>query len=108
VADVFVMVPDNQTNRRPMTEQLRVRVRKFLQEFFDDEELTTFCFDYFPQIHNDFPQAMPLNQKILRLVSFSLTSTSFPHKLILVLLAGAVALRSWTAARPLRQRRSEG
>lgn len=53
-----------------MTEQIHVRARKFLQEFFNDEELTTLCFDYFPQVHNDFTQEMTKNQKIVKFVSF--------------------------------------
>lgn len=51
-----------------MTEPIHIRARKFLQEFFSDEELTNFCFDYFPQVYNDFSLGMPKNQKVRRLV----------------------------------------
>ncbi|MCP4421092.1 MAG: toll/interleukin-1 receptor domain-containing protein, partial [Chloroflexi bacterium] len=54
-----------------MSEPIHVRARKFLQLFFNDEELTTFCFDYFPQVYNDFTQGMAKNQKVLMLVSYS-------------------------------------
>ncbi len=54
-----------------MTEQTHIRARKFLQEFFNDDELTTFCFDYFPQVYNDFTGGMPKNQKVLMLISHS-------------------------------------
>lgn len=75
------MVPYNQANRRPMSEPIHVRVRKFLQEFFNDEELTTFSFDYFPQVYNNFTNGMTKNQKIIMLVEFSFKSNRFDELL---------------------------
>ncbi|WP_420630047.1 TIR domain-containing protein [Candidatus Leptofilum sp.] len=54
-----------------MSEQIHVRARKFLQEFFSDEELTNFCFDYFPQVYNDFTTGMPRSQKVRMVVENS-------------------------------------
>ncbi|KAA3661975.1 MAG: TIR domain-containing protein [Chloroflexi bacterium] len=54
-----------------MTKQIHVRARKFLQEFFNDEELTNFCFDYFPQVYNDFTVGMQKSQKVRMLVENS-------------------------------------
>ena len=54
-----------------MTEPIHVRARKFLQEFFSDEELTNFCFDYFPQVYNDFTTGMPKSQKVRMVVENS-------------------------------------
>ncbi|MAU01033.1 MAG: hypothetical protein CL608_28140 [Anaerolineaceae bacterium] len=54
-----------------MTEPIHVRARKFLQEFFNDEDLTNFCFDYFPQVYNDFTMGMPKSQKVRMLVENS-------------------------------------
>ncbi|MFZ1397290.1 MAG: TIR domain-containing protein [Candidatus Promineifilaceae bacterium] len=54
-----------------MSEQIHVRARKFLQEFFSDEELTNFCFDYFPLVYNDFTVGMPKSQKVRMVVEKS-------------------------------------
>lgn len=54
-----------------MTESIRVRARKFLQEFFNDDDLTTFSFDYFPQVYKDFTQGMLKSQKVRMLVENS-------------------------------------
>lgn len=54
-----------------MTDQTHIRARKFLQEFFNDDELTVFCFDYFPQVYNEFTTGMPKTQKVLMLISYS-------------------------------------
>ncbi|MCB8925798.1 MAG: SUMF1/EgtB/PvdO family nonheme iron enzyme [Ardenticatenaceae bacterium] len=64
-----------------MSEPIHVRVRKFLQEFFNDEELTTFSFDYFPQVYNNFTNGMTKNQKIIMLVEFSFKSNRFDELL---------------------------
>ncbi|MCB8980257.1 MAG: SUMF1/EgtB/PvdO family nonheme iron enzyme [Ardenticatenaceae bacterium] len=53
-----------------MSEQFQTRVRKFLQEYFSDDDLMAFCFDYFPVVYRNFTAAMPKNQKILRLISY--------------------------------------
>lgn len=54
-----------------MSEKIHVRARKFLHEFFSDEELTNFCFDYFPLVYNDFTVGMPKSQKVRMLVENS-------------------------------------
>lgn len=54
-----------------MTEPIHIRARKFLQEFFNDEELTTFSFDYFPQVYNNFTRGMTKNEMVLELVAYS-------------------------------------
>lgn len=54
-----------------MSEQIHIRARKFLQQFFSDEELTNFCFDYFPLVYNDFTAGMPKSQKVRMVVENS-------------------------------------
>ena len=43
-------------------------IRKFLTEFFSDEELTTLCFDYFRDVYEDFAAGMAKGQKVQRLI----------------------------------------
>lgn len=43
-------------------------IRRFLMQFFDDPELTALCFDYFPQVYNEFTVGMEKGQKALLLV----------------------------------------
>jgi hypothetical protein len=56
-----------------MTDQLRpapAEVRQFLTAKFNDGELVTFCFDYFPQVQHDFAAGMTKGQKVLLLLSY--------------------------------------
>lgn len=53
-----------------MKKNLRARFRKFLQEYFNDEDLTTLCFDYFPDVYNDFAEGMSKNRKAMDLVDY--------------------------------------
>ena len=43
-------------------------IRKFLTELFNDEELTTLCYDYFRDVYDDFALGMSKGQKIQRLI----------------------------------------
>ena len=43
-------------------------IRKFLTELFNDEELTTLCYDYFRDVYLDFALSMSKGQKIQRLI----------------------------------------
>jgi hypothetical protein len=42
--------------------------RQFIMEFFSDEELNNFCFDYFPLVYNEFTTGMAKGQKARLLV----------------------------------------
>jgi hypothetical protein len=45
-----------------------VDIRDFLTRYFSDEELTTLCFDHFPEVHNNFSSGMSKGQKIQLLI----------------------------------------
>jgi formylglycine-generating enzyme required for sulfatase activity len=52
----------------PMTDSTRARIRQFVMEFFNDEELNTLSFDYFPFVYNEFTTGMPKSQKVRLLI----------------------------------------
>ncbi len=39
-------------------------MRRYLKAEFDDVQLTSFCLDYFPQVHEKFSQGMQRDEKI--------------------------------------------
>ena len=43
-------------------------IRRFLVEFFSDDELATLCFDYFRDVYDDFASSMTKGQKIQLLI----------------------------------------
>jgi formylglycine-generating enzyme required for sulfatase activity len=45
-------------------------VRQFLTDYFSDEELTTLCFDFFPEVHNSFASGMSKGQKVQLLLEY--------------------------------------
>ena len=45
-------------------------IRKFLTELFNDEELTSLCYDYFRDVYLDFALGMSKGQKIQRLIEY--------------------------------------
>jgi formylglycine-generating enzyme len=45
-------------------------LRKFINQFFSDEELETFCFDYFREVSDDFGSGMSKNRKAMRLIAY--------------------------------------
>ena len=49
----------------PMLSHDRKKLRQFIHDSFSDEELITFCFDYFPQVHNEFTTGLVKNQKVI-------------------------------------------
>lgn len=48
----------------------RPKARKFLSDYFNDNELTNLCFDYFPLVENNFSLGMPKDQKIRELLVY--------------------------------------
>jgi hypothetical protein len=65
-----------------MTDQLSpapAEVRQFLEEKFDDEELATFCFDYFPQVQDDFTLGMTKGQKVRLLLNYCRNRDLWPN-----------------------------
>jgi hypothetical protein len=48
---------------------LRV-IREFLTAAFDDEELTTLCFDHFRNVYEEFSAGMSKRQKIQRMIAY--------------------------------------
>ena len=45
-------------------------LRQFLTDYFSDEELTTLCFDFFPEVHNSFASGMSKGQKVQLLIEY--------------------------------------
>jgi competence ComEA-like helix-hairpin-helix protein len=45
-------------------------IRRFLTESFNDEELTTLCFDHFQDVYLEFTVDMTLGRKALQLVDY--------------------------------------
>ncbi|MCL4802847.1 MAG: helix-hairpin-helix domain-containing protein [Anaerolineae bacterium] len=45
-------------------------IRRFLVDFFSDEELTGFCFDRFHEVYQNFTTDMTVGRKALQLVDY--------------------------------------
>ncbi len=45
-------------------------LRQFILNFFSDEELETLCFDYFPEVRQDFTIGMIKNSKVMLLIDY--------------------------------------
>ena len=45
-------------------------LRQFILNFFSDEELDTLCFDYFPEVRQDFTIGMIKNSKVMLLIDY--------------------------------------
>jgi formylglycine-generating enzyme required for sulfatase activity len=43
-------------------------LRRFINEYFSDEDLETLCFDYFPEVSGDFGSGMSKNRKVIVLI----------------------------------------
>ena len=56
-------------------------IRKFLTELFNDEELTSLCFDYFRNVYDDFALGMSKGQKIQRLIEYCGHREAIPNLL---------------------------
>lgn len=48
----------------------RAVLRQLLADAFNDEELSTFCFDHFPAVYEGFGSGMSKGDKVLRLVDY--------------------------------------
>jgi hypothetical protein len=48
----------------------RSAIRQLLGDAFNDEELTTLCFDHFPAVYEAFGSGMSKDDKILRLLDY--------------------------------------
>ncbi len=45
-------------------------IRSFIMKHFSDSELKTFCFDYFPEVQNNFSYGMQKNDKVIDLIKY--------------------------------------
>lgn len=45
-------------------------IRRFVGEFFDDEELAALCFDHFPEVYRNFSAGMSHQARVLALVDY--------------------------------------
>ena len=46
------------------------QLRQFINQFFSDDDLETFCFDYFREVSDDFGGGMSKNGKAMRLIKY--------------------------------------
>ena len=46
------------------------QLRNFILEFFNEEELHTFCFDYFRDVEHEFGSGMSFNEKVRKLIDY--------------------------------------
>ena len=53
-----------------MPKSIRVKIRDFLTEYFNDEELMNLCFYYFPPVSDDFTIGMRKSHKIRQLIEY--------------------------------------
>ena len=56
-------------------------IRKFLTEAFSDDEFTTLCFDYFPQVSEGFTSGMTKWQKVQLLIEYCQRHDALPNLL---------------------------
>jgi formylglycine-generating enzyme required for sulfatase activity len=56
-------------------------IRKFLIEFFGDEELTTLSFDYFRDVYEEFAEGMSKREKVRRLIERCVRRETLPELL---------------------------
>jgi formylglycine-generating enzyme required for sulfatase activity len=56
-------------------------LRKFLTEFFSDEELNTLCFDYFRDVYEEFATGMAKSEKVQRLIERCIRRETLPELL---------------------------
>jgi formylglycine-generating enzyme required for sulfatase activity len=45
-------------------------LQQFLTDYFGDEELTTLCYEFFPEVHNTFASGMSKGQKVQLLIEY--------------------------------------
>ncbi len=59
-------------------------IRRLLTEVFNDKELTVFCYEYFPAVHNNFASEMSFQKKVQLLIEYADRNNSFDELLSLV------------------------
>ena len=59
--------------------QHSAQVRQFIQRYFDDNELTVICYDYFRAVSDEFTDGMTRSTKIQLLLSYCDKYGHFPH-----------------------------
>jgi alpha-glucoside transport system substrate-binding protein len=57
----------------------QAELRQFIAQTFNDEELQTLCFDYFPVIFQDFTTGMTKSQRIIALISYAQRRGKLDH-----------------------------
>lgn len=67
--------------RRVVQEELDQFIRQFIVQHFTSNELETFCFDYFPEVWQEFKRGMALGQKAIMLVEYCRRRKLEPHLL---------------------------
>jgi hypothetical protein len=73
-----VSYPESQT---PKLEPNTTDLRQFLSDLFSDEEITTLCYDHFPEVHNNFGTGMTKGQKIQSLLDHCQRRDQLPELL---------------------------
>lgn len=55
------------------------KVRQFIFDHFNDDELVQLCFDHFPAVFRDFTSAQTKRSKVIQLISYCLDRESIPE-----------------------------
>lgn len=53
-----------------MKKPTNAQIRQFITTYFNDAELIDFCFDYFPEVKDDFGEGMTKSQKVRMLIGY--------------------------------------
>jgi len=56
-------------------------IRKFITTHFNDSDLNIFCFDYFPEVENNFAAGIRKNDKVIDLLTYCRTRQLMPNLL---------------------------
>lgn len=56
-------------------------IRRFLTEYFNDEELTALCFDHFHEVYRNFGGGATVNSKVLALLGYCQRRERLPELL---------------------------
>lgn len=59
-------------------------LRDFLTQYFSDDEITSLCFDHFPEAYNNFAAGMSKGQKIQLLIDYGVRRETLPDVLAIL------------------------
>ena len=60
------------------------KIREFLESYFDDDELTALCFDFFRKVYDAFGSAWSKPQKVQQLIGYCSNHSEFDKLMMLL------------------------